>query len=321
MDILQHLGIDLDKVEEDFKGCVAGRTLIMDGDGPAYRAAATVKSLPAAIRKYHTDMLTQMFMTESEFITVHLTASGGDKNGRGRVLATKPYQGNRDGKAKPPLLEPLRRALTLPENWLPKMTTRLHHDVEADDGMITEAYQLKEDGVVWSDDKDLRLTPWPYYEQKLGIVTGPEKPGRIWEAYTPSGTLKIEGRADKFFWCQMLMGDTADHVQGILRLEGKLCGPAMAFSALNPLHTLPDIANFVVDAYRAINQNVLAEGWLLWLLRHPRDSFWIYVHECGLSPANRDFVMDCASRKWRLKHDERRDIVKGKWVGEVYSVG
>lgn len=305
MDVLQHLGIDLDSVEEDFKGCIAGRTLIMDGDGPAYRAAATTKSLPAAIRKYHSDMLTQMFMTESEFITVHLTASGGDKNGRGRVLAAKPYQGNRKGKDKPPLLEPLRRALTLPENWLPNMTTRLHFDIEADDGMIIEAYQLKEDGVIWSDDKDLRLTPYLYYEQKLGIVTGPETPGHIRKAFTPAGQLKIEGRADKFFWCQMLMGDTADNVQGIQKLSGKLCGPAMAYDALADIHTLPDIANFVVDSYRAINQNVLAEAWLLWLLRHPHDTAWIYLHECGLTQTNLDFVMDCAKRKWRLKPGEQ----------------
>lgn len=304
MDILHHLGIDLATVEEDFAECKAGRTCIMDGDGPAYRAAATTKSLPAAIRKYHSDMLTQMFMTESEFLSVHLTAAGGDKNGRGRVLAAKPYQGNRKGKSKPPLLEPLRHALTLPENWMPNMTVQLHFDIEADDGMIIEAYRLKEDGVIWSDDKDLRLTPYLYYEQKLGIVTGPETPGHIRQAFTPSGTLKIEGRADKFFWCQMLMGDTADNVQGIQRLYGKLCGPAMAYDALKDLHTLPDIANFVVDAYREINQNVLAEAWLLWLLRHPHDTAWIYLHECGLTQANLDFVMDCAKRKWRLKPGE-----------------
>jgi hypothetical protein len=299
MDVLQHLGIDLGAVPEDFKGAVAGRTLIMDGDGPAYRAAATCKRLDTAIRRYHTDMLTQMFLTESQFLSVHLTASSSKKNGRYDVLASKPYQGQRKSGAKPPLLEPLRQALTLPENWLPEMNVRLHYDVEADDGMIMEAHVLKEDGVIWSDDKDLRLTPYLYYEEKLGVVTGCESPGHIRKEFTPAGQLKVLGRADKFFWCQMLMGDTADKVTGIQKLSGKLCGPAMAFDALKDLHLLPDIANFVVDAYREINQNVLAEGWLLWLLRHPRDSFWIYAHECGLTQNNRDFLMDCAKRQWR----------------------
>ena len=299
MDLMQHLGIDLGAVAEDFKGAIAGRTLIMDGDGPAYRAAATSKRLDTAIRRYHTDMLTQMFMTESQFLTVHLTASKSQKNGRGDIIATKPYQGNRSGKSKPPLLEPLRTALTLPVNWLPDMNVILHYELEADDGMIIQAHQLKEDGVIWSDDKDLRLTPWPYYEQKLGLVTGSVSVGTTWKSYTPSGTLKIEGRADKFFWTQMLMGDTADNVTGIQKLNGRLCGPAAAFTALEDLHTLPDIANFVVDGYRAINQNVLAEGWLLWLLRHPHDSFWIYLRSCSLSPANVAFVVDCSKRKWR----------------------
>lgn len=299
MDIMSHLGIDLGAVKEDFKGAVAGRTLIMDGDGPAYRVAAKCKRLDTAIRQYHTAMLTEMFMTEAQFLTVHLTANTSQKNGRGNIIATQPYQGNRKNKSKPPLLEPLRTALTLPENWLPEMNVILHHELEADDGMMIQSYQLKEDGVIWSDDKDLRLTPYPYYEQSLGVVTGSVEVGSLWKAYTPAGAMKILGRADKFFWCQMLMGDQADHVKGIQRLDGKLCGMVAAFDALEPLNTLPDIANFVVDAYREIDQNVLAEGWLLWLLRHPQDSFWLYLRSCGLSAKNVAFVMDCSKRKWR----------------------
>ena len=76
------LGINTEDVPAQFEGAVAGRTLIMDGDGPAYRAAATTKRLDAAIRKYHTDMLTQMFMTNSQFLTVHLTSSKSLKNNR-----------------------------------------------------------------------------------------------------------------------------------------------------------------------------------------------------------------------------------------------
>lgn len=299
MDIMSHLGIDLGAVQEDFKGAVAGRTLIMDGDGPAYRVAAKCKRLDTAIRQYHTAMLTEMFMTEAQFLTVHLTANTSQKNGRGNIIATQPYQGNRKNKSKPPLLEPLRTALTLPENWLPEMNVILHHELEADDGMMIQSYQLKEDGVIWSDDKDLRLTPYPYYEQSLGVVTGSVEVGSLWKAYTPGGDLKILGRADKFFWCQMLMGDQADHVKGIQKLDGKLCGMVAAYNALENLHTLPEIANFVVDAYRAIDQNVLAEGWLLWLLRHPQDSFWLYLRSCGLSAKNVAFVVDCSKRKWR----------------------
>lgn len=319
MDVLQHLGIDLDTVEEDFKGVKIGRTLIYDADGPCYRAAASTKSLPAAIRRFHTDLLTEMFMTQAEFATVHLTASTCDKAGRGRMLAWKPYQGQRKGKDKPSLLEPLRRALVLQENWLPNMTARLHFDKEADDGMIQEAYLLKEDGVIWSDDKDLRLTIYPYYEKEFGEVHGSESPGHIRQAYTPAGQLKILGRADKFFWCQMLMGDQADNVQGIAKLNGKLCGLAGAFTALQNIEGKSNLANFVLDGYRNSGQNILPEGWCLWLLRWPGDTFWDYVWECKPSKENAEYLIKCAKQKWRMLPGEKRDFENGKWTSEVYD--
>ena len=320
MDVLQHLGIDLGAVPEDFKGAVAGRTLIMDGDGPAYRVAAKCKRLDTAIRQYHTVMLTEMFMTEAQFLTVHLTANTSQKNGRGNIIATQPYQGNRKNKSKPPLLEPLRTALTLPENWLPEMNVILHHELEADDGMMIQSYQLKEDGVIWSDDKDLRLTPYPYYEQSLGVVTGSVEVGSLWKAYTPAGAMKILGRADKFFWCQMLMGDTADNVKGIDRLYGKLCGKAAAYNLLKDCKSVSEAANLVFDAYRFSDQNVLAEGWMLHLLRFEGDNFWHYAMECGLSPENQAFLTACAKRHWRLRPNERRDYDKGKWTSDIYVV-
>ena len=304
------LGINTEDVPAQFEGAVAGRTLIMDGDGPAYRAAATTKRLDAAIRKYHTDMLTQMFMTNSQFLTVHLTSSKSLKNNRDLVIAAKPYPGQRKGKSKPPLLEPLRTALELPENWLPEMNVVLHRFLEADDGMIQQAHTLKMDGVIWSDDKDLMHTPYLYYRQKLGIVEGAEPFGWIQKEFTPAGQMKVTGRSMKFFWTQMLMGDTADNVKGIITFDGKLCGPAMAYDILDPVKTEAEVANLVVDAYRRINQNVLAEGWLLWFTRFDGDSFWHYVTNCGLSPENTAFVHDCASRVWFRKREvlhEHRD--------------
>lgn len=295
------LGIDPEAVAADFEGAIAGRTLIMDGDGPAYRAAATSKRLDTAIRRYHTDMLTQMFLTNSQFITVHLTCSKSLKNHRGSVIAAKPYQGNRVSKSKPPLLEPLRTALENPEHWLPNMNTILHRIIEADDGMIQQAYQLKGDGVIWSDDKDLMLTPYLYYRQKLGIVEGFEPVGFLQKEFTPAGMMKVTGRSVMFFWCQMLMGDTADNVKGILELNGRLCGPAAAFDALQHCKTEADAANFVVDAYRKINQNVLAEAWCLWLLRWDGDTAYKYLLNCGLDSTNLAFVQDCAQRAWFVK--------------------
>lgn len=318
---LSRFGVKRSQVKAEFEGAVAGRTLILDGDGPAYRAAATSARLDTAIRKYQTAMLTEMFLTQSQYLAVHLTASDCDKNRRGKIMAAQPYQGNRSGKAKPSLLEPLRQAMAQPCNWLPDWQVDFHRDIEADDAMIIQAHQLKEDGVVWSDDKDLCLTPYLYWDQELGIIERLANPvGYLVKKYTPAGALKICGRGVKFFWCQMLMGDSADNVKGILKLDGKLCGKDGAFQALVNLETEAELSNFVVSAYRAIGQNVLCEAWLLWLLRSPKDSAYLYLLDCGLTPENLAYVKQCAKPGWFLGPNQRRDFDKGKWTSEVYTV-
>lgn len=291
-------GIDLSKLGDQFTGHVQGRTLIMDGDGPAYVAAATVKTLPTAVKKMQQIILTQLFMTKAENAIVHLTASTSHKAGRFDIIAAKPYQGNRDSKAKPALLEATRQAMTNRQHWLPEFEVVMHHVLEADDGMMQDAHRLKEHGIIWSDDKDLRMTPYSYYEKESGIIVPPQGFGYLYLKTTGSGTEKCLGVGRKFFWAQMLMGDTADNIKGVEKLEGKLCGPKGAFLYLDPITTEADAANAVLDAYRAIDQNPIPEGWLLWLLRHDGDTFWQYVNELPMTAANRVFLDDCVRRPW-----------------------
>lgn len=295
---MQLFGVDLSTLPAQYDKAVQGRTLILDGDGPAYEKAATVKRLDTAIRNYQLDVLKRMFMARCDSCTVHLTARDSDKNGRGRVLAVKPYQGQRKGKPKPPLLEPLREAMADNSNWLPEFSVVLHRALEADDGMMQQAYILGENGVIDSADKDLRMTPYPYYETDRGEVMPSQPEGFVKLKHTPSGTPKCLGQGPLFFWAQMLMGDQADHVQGILKYNGKLCGAVGAYDLLKDITTVNDAANLVIDGYRAINQNVIAEGWLMWLLRSSDDNVYKYMKSLALSPANLDFVEDCVRRNW-----------------------
>ncbi len=291
-------GRDLSHLPDQFQGCVQGRTLILDGDGPAYRAAATAKRLDTAIRRFQQDMLTQMFLTKSQDMRVHLTANTSHKAGRFLINAVKPYQGNRNGKNKPPLLEPLRQAIALRENWLAEYTVQMHHVLEADDGMMHDAYALKENGVIWSDDKDLRMTPYPYFDKDKGIVLAGEPEGWLTPKFTDAGNMKLIGQGPMFFWAQMLMGDQADNIQGIIRFKGKLCAPAGAYEALQGARTQHEAANIVLNGYREIDQNPLPEGWLLWLLRWPGDTFWGYVQSLEITDENRRFLDECSKRSW-----------------------
>lgn len=292
-------GLDLGTLPEQFKGCVPGRTLLLDGDSICYAVASTVKRMDTAVRRYQQRVLELLFLTQSQTVRIHLTAKGCQKAGRGLVRGVKPYQGNRKGKAKPALLEPLREALMLRENWLPEFeTVVLHREIEADDGIIQDSYRLKEDSVVWSEDKDLRMTPYPYFDIEKCRVSPSEPFGWVAPKYTPAGTLKAIGQGPLFFWLQMLMGDTADNVSGLTRHEGRLCGPARALEVLTPCQDIHEAGNAVLDGYRAIDQNPLPEGWMLWLLRWPGDNFWQYLQEINLSKENREFVNECVTREW-----------------------
>lgn len=299
-------GIDTSTVSNQFENAVPGRTIIIDGDGPCYVAAATVKRLDTAISRFKSEMLKQMFLAKATSARIHLTASASDKHGRFRVIASQPYQGNRTNKAKPALLEPLRVAVADNSTWLDEYSVMLHTELEADDGMMQDAYLLGENGVIRSDDKDLRMTPYPYYDIAKGQVMASQPEGWVSLACTPSGVSKIVGQGPMFFWGQMIAGDQADHIRGLQTLDGKKCGPAAAFEALGNMKSQAQAANFVIDKYRAIGQNVVAEGWLLWLTRWHKDNVLTYMLSLPLTAANADYVRECSFRDW-VKPKEVRD--------------
>ena len=291
---------DLDDMPEQFAKALPGRVLILDGDGPAYVAAATVKTVATAVRRFQKAVLERMFVAQAESALVHLTDECSLKSGRFKIKGVKPYQGQRKSGSKPPLLTAVREAATLRENWLNEYDVTMHYKLEADDGMMYDAYRLKEYGIISSEDKDLRMTPYWYYDHKTGITYSPDPIGQLWMDYSTTQA-KCLGHSLKFFWAQMMMGDSADNVKGIITYDGKLCGPTGAFNALDGLRTIDDCANLVLDGYRRINQNPLPEGWFLWMLRWPGDSFWNYLNELAISPTNRDFLNECVKRDWFTK--------------------
>ncbi|QHJ81726.1 MAG: hypothetical protein [Caudoviricetes sp.] len=271
----------LSSLPDQFNNAVSGRVLLLDGDGPAYEASATVKTLPAAIRRYQTLVETGRFLTGAETVRVHLTPSGCLKYRRDDYPTVKPYQGNRVDKPKPPLLTPLRNAIAS-HAWPDYWGVFSWRDREADDGLMQDALYYGDRAVMFSADKDLNITPgplWIHDEGRLDVI--PDRFGWIKTKRLASQT-KVVGHGTKFFWAQMLMGDTADNVQGITRLHGKLCGAVGAYEALNHIDSESDAAEFVLRAYMAAKQNPLAEAECLWLRRSNDDSGYQYLSELGL---------------------------------------
>lgn len=291
-------GIDTDDLGEDFViPANTGCTLIVDGDGPAYVAAATVKTVPTGLRRFQTSMLEQIFLAGCSDGEVFLTHEDCTKAGRFNVIGVKPYQGQRSSGAKPPLLSQIREA-AYQEGSMNEFDVHMETVVEADDAMMMLAYSLGEKGVIRSDDKDLRMTPFPYYEIKRGVVMPSDPFGELWIEETPSGTKKCVGRSLKFFWAQMLMGDSADNVKSLLKYKGKNIGPVDAFKLLDPIKDIEALCNTVIDGYREIDQNPLPEGWMLWMLRSPTDTVWAYFNELPWSRENQEFLANCVGRVW-----------------------
>lgn len=279
----------LNTLPAQFERTVQGRVLLLDGDFLAYQSSATVKTLPTALRRFHTLIETAKFMTGAEEVRVHLTARGCLKLNRALYPTAKVYQENRKGKPKPPLLEPLRMA-TQAYDWPDYIKVFLWHDIEADDALMTDALYYGDRALMSSGDKDLGIAPCPLWLPETATIDYiKDRYGWI-KLKELSSSTKVIGHGTKFFWAQMVMGDMADNVKGLLTLHDKPCGPVAAFDLLDCIDSEDMAAERVLRAYAEINQNPLAEAECMWLHRHPDDSAYKYFCELNLSPEIRTWV-------------------------------
>lgn len=206
-----------------------GRELLADGDALAYYCAGKDDTSPGQAR---TNLL--MFLREaerasgSERVRVFVTGRGSDKGKRYAVAKVKPYQGNRSGGRRPKNWEFLREVL---EGGVPGFPTEVTNNAEADDLFGRYSARLGAANVViLTQDKDMHMVPGWHMDWKTKELTF--APPGLWSL--PYGD-KVLGR--KWFWLQMLMGDTADHIPGLPRYvkpNGKSvqCGEVTAYGIL-----------------------------------------------------------------------------------------
>lgn len=287
------------------------RVLLYDGDGSCYVHSAGVRKLDTAQRRLEKDILTMMYLAKCSSARVHLTPKGCRKNDRHLLLGVNGYQLNRGSAKKPELLETLRDSAAHYFQDHPEIQVFSHYDIEADDALMMDVYSM-DNGVLVSPDKDLLIAPKEQYlidEGKHIILPKGERFGwinkKVWN--TPSGKVnsKVVGKGTKFFLAQMLMGDTADNVKGILKLYGKLCGAAGTLAALEHIDCEHEAVNIVLDGYREIEQNPIPEAEAMWLLRNREDNSYKYFTSNELTTENKQFLDDCYyNRKWRMSQEE-----------------
>lgn len=230
-------GIDLEGLAHEASSLyippqVKGRTVHIDADFLAYQV--TAEKADGTDEKTYEDMQhnaevavqTLRDLAAAEHVHLHLTPATSNKGGRFQHAIQRPYQGNREDKQKP-------RYLGIMREWLAKRYQgTLHQFCEADDGMSSAQYKAIREGdtnlsIIASKDKDLCMVPGLHLDWDTGLITNCEDPFgyvELIERTSASGakTKKIKGYGQKFFWAQMLIGDTADNIQGLPAVPGRV---------------------------------------------------------------------------------------------------
>lgn len=229
---------------------VAGRVLHLDGDYAAYYCSGKDGTSPGTARDNVMSRIRDAKRaTGATSCIVHLTHDLSTKGDRYLIAQHQPYQGQRDSGRKPGNWEHLREFMTTYTG--PTFTQAIWSDREADDGMAYYSYNklaaTGEYDVVHTADKDMRMFPGLHLTWKTFETC--EVPLHCFDKIGPCG--KQYGL--KWFWLQMLTGDSADHIPGI-----RNWGQVKAERLLRDAKDNEDAFKLVSDVYH-VNKG---EGWL-----------------------------------------------------------
>lgn len=191
---------------------VPGLTVHVDGDYLAYYASGNDET-DAGTARLNALGLIDYFKARvgADKVVVHNTARGCHKGERYLVATVKPYQGQRDSGRKPKNHGYLQEWLMNYEG--PAFASKTWSSREADDGFGACSHfaigQQPGYAALATADKDMRMLPGLHVTWKTGQVTRVD-PG----AYSVIGE---DGKQYglKWFWLQMLQGDTADNCPGL----------------------------------------------------------------------------------------------------------
>lgn len=222
-----------------------GKVLI-DGDILAYRAAfATQDALPQDAEDKVEELVqyvlgeTLVFPSPSDYY-VFLTGKG---NFRYEIAKSHEYKGNRKGTDKPLHLQHVRDYLVAKHNAI------ISEGEEADDLISKKATELGPTTVVASIDKDMLQIPCRHFN----FVKNE------WRDVDEFSGLK-------FFYKQILTGDTADNIIGLYRV-----GSVKADKMLEGCETEEDLWDAVLKAYDGDIERVVENARLLWLRRREEE--------------------------------------------------
>jgi hypothetical protein len=262
-----------------------GRTIYLDGDGLAYYCAGNDETLLGEARERLADKVRGMAsVSGAERSIILLTGSGSHKGHRYAVARVKPYQGQRSNSRRPKNWQGLRALL---DDGYFGHGTKSTVTAEADDLFGYHGHGDPERTVIATQDKDMRMVPGWHIDWVSNLIFYLQ-PGQFHATFDD----KVFG--PKWFWLQMLHGDTADHIPGLPWYMGKdakgkptlkKCGPVTAEDMLRGVQSNDEALAAVHEAYRSYYKEralveMMEQAVLLWM-RRDADSMWYDCMEPG----------------------------------------
>lgn len=278
---------------------IAGnRVLMVDGDALCYYCAGNDDTTIGQARINVAGFIKQaMDRSGAKSAVILVTGDGSNKGHRYSVARVKPYQGHRSGKSRPKNWEALRGLIQSGSfnSTSPQITTNVTTYCEADDLFSYLSHEAPDEYVIFTQDKDMRMVPGWH-------LTWPD----MMLFYVPPGTYsmtmhdKLYGL--RWFWTQMLMGDTADNIPGLpgyydgivksgpnkgqpkLVKVGEVgASDILAGSTKDSAYAV--VCSFYENYYGSnASLQMLEQGILLWMRKNPGDVFDVAVNGNPLFP-------------------------------------
>lgn len=189
---------------------IAGnRVLMVDGDALCYYCAGNEDTTIGQARINVAGFIKQaMDRSGAKSAVILVTGDGSNKGHRYAVARVKPYQGHRSGKSRPKNWEALRGLIQSGSFDEPTVTTNVTTYCEADDLFSYLSSEAPDEYVIFTQDKDMRMVPgWHLTWPDMMLFYVPPS--------TYSMTMHDKLYGLRWFWTQMLMGDTADNIPGL----------------------------------------------------------------------------------------------------------
>lgn len=252
-----------------------GRTLYIDGDCLAYTCAGREGTSKGEARAYTSSTIDSLQVAaQAEKVVILLTGSGSHKGHRYALARVKSYQGQRASGRRPDNWAFLRELLEAGTFG----TTILDYDREADDRFGEFGWADPENTVIATQDKDMRSVPGYHLDWQTRRMF-----------YLAPGTYDFvfadKQYGEKWFWLQMLHGDTADNIPGLPLAYGKKCGEVTAGKLLAPAEDAEQAAAIVAAAYVSCYKEnavvALAEQASLLWMRHTSQADWNDIFKEG----------------------------------------